>query len=183
MAAAYEPPVSDDRGPLVIRPSWRSLRLRAFGPAVVLIVFLLVDSAIRGPIGDPNYIAAMVLVYGMVVACYALYLTAYMMGTTIVVTADTILLTHWFRATSKVARGDIARTVRCGVAGRAGRGNARQAVFALSPSGRCVMSLYVDRWNPDDLDRIWRLLGVTPEGSWDDIVWDVDLDKKFPGAF
>ena len=182
MAAAYEPPTSDDRGPLVIRPSWRSLRLRALGFGPILLA-LLVWATVRASLQDHVGIGATLATCAVFVACYALYLTAYMMGTTIVVTADTIVFRRWFRSTASVPIRGIARIVRCAVAGLAGRGNARPTVFALSSSGRCVLSFHVDRWDPADLDRIWQQIGVTLEGSWDDFVWDSDLDKKFPGAF
>jgi hypothetical protein len=34
-----------------------------------------------------------------------------------------------------------------------------------------------------DLDRIWRHLGVSPEGSWDNMILERDLSVEFPGAF
>jgi len=43
--------------------------------------------------------------------------------------------------------------------------------------------LYAERWDQDDLDRIWRYTGVNPEGSWQDVIMYQDLNTKFPGAF
>ncbi len=115
-------------------------------------------------------------------AGYAVYVFAYMLGTSITVTADAILVTHWFRSTATVAMGDVGRVVRCSVAYRS-QGDTKPVVFAFSPTGRCVLSLYAFRWDQADLDRIWPRAGVIPEGSWDDVIRDEDLTARFPGAF
>ena len=183
MAAAYEPPVFDDRGPLVIRPSWASLgrwELHILGLAVVGIGFVILRLWAR--YADLSSIVMVLGLTGFVAGCGAIYLTAYMLGTRITVTADGIIVTHWFRSTATVSTKDIARVVRCGVSLQ-DPANARPAVFALSPTGRCVLSLYAERWDQDDLDRIWRYTGVNPEGSWQDVIMYQDLNTKFPGAF
>jgi hypothetical protein len=36
-------------------------------------------------------------------------------------------------------------------------------------------------WN--DLERIWKPLGLSVEGSWDDAVLQAQLASRFPGAF
>jgi hypothetical protein len=115
---------------------------------------------------------------GVWFSSYAIYITAYMLGTRITVTADGVLVTHWFRSTATVPRGEIARVVRCSLTDE---GVARPTVFAFSPAGKCVISLRAERWNRSDLERIWRHLGITPEGSWDDQVSDMRL--RFPEAF
>ncbi|MDQ6712730.1 MAG: hypothetical protein M3Z28_06015, partial [Candidatus Dormibacteraeota bacterium] len=59
----------------------------------------------------------------------------------------------------------------------------RPAVLAFSANGRCILSLHGERWAQADLDRIWRHLGLTPEGGWNDLVDETDLKTRFPGAF
>lgn len=134
-----------------------------------------------------SWFAAMLAICGLYLAVYGLYLAAYVISTRITVTADAILVTHWFRWTSTVNIRDIARVVRCSVkpfpAGRGAPHVPSPVVFAFSARGRCVLSLYANRWSQADLDRIWRYLGIVPEGSWDEVIRDIDLRAKFPGAF
>jgi hypothetical protein len=59
----------------------------------------------------------------------------------------------------------------------------KPAVFAFSPAGRCVVSLFAFRWDHADLDRVWHFAGLSPEGSWRDVINYQDLTKRFPGAF
>ena len=78
----------------------------------------------------------------------------------------------------------VARVVRCSVRNTLARSQPqRPVVFAFSSSGRCVLSLYAERWSQDDLDRIWRHLGVVPEGTWNDVIADINLKNRFPSAF
>ena len=183
MAAAYEPPVSDDRGELVIRPSWRALvrwDLRIVGFAALALV---VGGARISQYGM-GWLLAFFGIAGLGLAGGALYLVAYMTGTRITVTADAILVTHWFWSTARVDPRSITRVLRCSVRNSVGRSREqRPVVFAFSASGRCVLSLYAERWSQEDLDRIWRYLGVAPEGTWKDIIPDLDLETRFPGAF
>jgi hypothetical protein len=183
MALASQSPVPDERGPLVIRPSWASLgrwERHILGLVVVgmglLILRLLVLSR------DLSTVALVLGATGFLAGCGAVYMTAYMVGTRITVTADGILVTHWFRSTATVSTRDIARVVRCSVTFE-DPANARPAVFALSPTGKCVLSLYAERWDQGDLDRIWKYVGVSPEGTFGDVVLDQNLGSRFPGAF
>ncbi len=114
---------------------------------------------------------------------YARYLALFMVGMEITVTADAILVTHWFRSTAGVVPSEIACVVKISLASSLRDSFPRPAVFAFSASGRCVLSLYAERWNKPDLDRIWRYLRVTPEGSWDRTILESDLKVEFPGAF
>jgi hypothetical protein len=182
MAAAYEPPVSDDRGPLVIRPSWRAqggwdLRLLL---TILLILPIGVARLWQFGLGKILLAGAALLA---IILCIFLFQGLYMMGSRITVTADAILVTHWFRSTKRVRRSSIARVVQLSVAGGRRAAIARQGVFAFSPNGRCVLSLYAERWNKADLDRIWHHLGITPEGSWGRTILEDDLGIEFPGAF
>jgi hypothetical protein len=131
------------------------------------------------------WFAAFIGICGLLLACGALFLALYMVGTRITVTADAILVTHRFWSTSRVDPKEIARVVRCSVVNPYGRGPQMPlaVVFAFSASGRCVLSLYAERWSQADLERIWRHVGIVPEGSWDDVIRDPDLDARFPGAF
>jgi hypothetical protein len=182
MAAAYEPPVSDDRGTLVIRPSWASLNRWQMhvAPFLASAVLLATFRMYARHLGVGT-IMLVVGVLGVVGGCYALYMTAYMLGTSIMVTSDQILVTHWFRSTARVPLRDVSRVVRCSVSNQGSAGN--PAVFAFSPTGRCVISLFAFRWDQADLDRVWKFAGVTPQGSSSDVVRDEDLNTRFPGAF
>ena len=182
MAVAYEPPVSDDRGPLVIRPSWKSLgrwELHLLPLVVIVTGFGLAKAYARH--SSLEVIVLMGIILGLTAVVYALFLTAYMIGTSITVTNDAILVRHWFFERTIVPVRDIARVVRCQVS--APKELTKPAVFVLSSSGRCVMSLYTTWWNPADLDRIWHHLGIDAEGTWRDELAISDLATRFPGAF
>jgi hypothetical protein len=184
MAAAYEPPVSDDRGQLAIRPSWRALGRWEIQVVVLLMSGLAVGSLqIYAKYRSIGWALALAGTGAGFLGLNALYLVAYMTSTSITVTADAILVTHWWRSTASVKPSDIARVVKISVAGDRNAAFGRPAVFAFSSDGRCVLSLYAERWSKVDLDRIWRHLGVTPEGSWDRIILEQDLPVEFPGAF
>jgi hypothetical protein len=185
MAAAYEPPVSDDRGPLVIRPSWRALGLWDLRIAVFALLGCAAGAARLLAVASHG-VGWLIVTGAIVVGGYGLFFAyqgLYMLGTRITVTADSILITHWFRSTARVACRDIARVVRLSVAYDSSDGFPRPAVFAFSAQGRCLLSLFAQRWSQADLERIWQHLGITPEGSWDCKVFDNDLGTEFPGAF
>jgi len=168
---------------LLIRPSWRSLgrwERRLAGLLVLGGAIVLVRLYGRHPRLQTIWIT--LGIFGVILAGYASYVLAYMVGTSIRVTADAILVTHWFWSTAAVPRADIARVVRCSV-GDQSRAGSKPVVFAFSPTGRCVLSLYAFRWDQADLDRIWPRVGITPEGSWDDVITDESLTTRFPGAF
>jgi hypothetical protein len=184
MAAVYEPPVSDDRGPLVIRPSWRALGRWEIHLMALLISSLAVGSLqIYAKYHSIGWALVLVGSGALILALNALYLVAYMTSTRIRVTADAILVTHWWRSTASVKPSDIARVVKISLAGDRRAAFGRPAVFAFSANGRCVLSLYAERWSRADLDRIWRYLRVTPSGSWDRTILVDDLPVEFPGAF
>jgi hypothetical protein len=179
MALSSQSPFSDDRGPLVIRPSWAFL---ARWERHIAWLFLLgIAYAIVRIVGRHQTVAGLasaLAFVGLWLFSYAVYITAYMLGTRIAVTADGVRVTHWFRSAATVPSSEIARVVRCSVTDDS---VARRTLFVLSPAGRCVISLHAERWNDADLERIWRYLGKTPEGSWDDPV--SDINRRFPGAF
>src|ERR1700737_4962880 len=182
MALSSQSPVSDDRGPLVIRPSWAALgrwEMHVAPFLVIAVVFGTLKIYARHPYVGSIMLVAGVL--GIVAGCYAVYMAGYMLGTSITVTSDQILVTHWFRSTATVSLREVSRVVRCSVSYRDEEG--KPAVFAFSSAGRCVMSLYAFRWDQADLDRVWHFAGRTPEGSWTDEVRYADLKKRFPGAF
>lgn len=181
MAAAYQPPVSDESGPLVIRPSWKSLGRWEFHIVVIVGALVLFVLAKFGFHQVTNIV--FLSYFGVFFAAYALYLTLYMLGTRITVTNDSILVTHWFGSRATVQISDIAKVIRCSIDESRGQSSGwpRPAVFALSPSGKCVLSLWAERWNQADLDRIWRHLGV-PTDTWGTIKKS-DLRERFPGAF
>jgi hypothetical protein len=132
-----------------------------------------------------GWFVAFIIMTVAILLVAALYQALYILGTHITVTADAILVTHWFWSTTRVNPRRIVRVVRCSVNNSVGRKTVipRPAVFVIAASGRCVLSLYAERWDTADLDRIWRHLGITPEGSWDRTILDDDLYTEFPGAF
>lgn len=185
MALAYQPPVSDENGPLVIRPSWKALGRWQLHIVAIAVFAMALASAkfmsrgIHGPL--------LLLLPGMFAVffgAYALYLSLYMVGTRITVTTDSILVTHWFGSTAIVPISDIAQVIRCSLIESRNRNSGwpRPAVLALSSSGKCVLSLWAERWNQADLDRIWKHIGV-PVDSWGDRIRVADLRTRFPGAF
>ena len=180
MAAAYEPPASDARGELVIRPSWRALG-RWLTPIVIM---LIVGFALAKLFAQPQELVAAFGIGGAVFLLYGIWQALYMLGSRIPVTADSILVTHMFRSTARVACRDIDRVVRLTLfASRLRFYYARPAVLAFSANGRCILSLHGERWATEDLDRIWRYLRIAPEGSWRRIIGEQDLPIEFPGAF
>ena len=184
MAVAYDPPVSDDHGPLVIRPSWRALGRWEIQVVVLIISGLAVGSLrIYAKYRSIGWALALVGCGAGIIGLNALYLVVYMISTSITVTSDAILVTHWWRSTASVNPSDIARVVKISLAGGRRAAFGRPAVLAFSPDGRCVLSLYAERWSKADLDRIWLHLGITPSGSWERTILEDDLPTEFPGAF
>ena len=182
MALAYQPPVSDEKGPLVIRPSWRAVGwVQVLLMGVTAVGLLAAFVKLVGRTENLTLIAVVSGLMGLVIAVVVMHLAAFMISSRITVTADAIVMRHWFITRATVNPGEIARVFRCSVTFR--KQPSQPAVFALSKSGRCVMSLYGDRWSPTDLDRIWRYLRLVPEGAWADLVNDRDLYKMFPNAF
>ena len=183
MALAYQPPVSDESGPLVIRPSWKALgRWELHIAALILLVLGLASARLMA--GGIAIVLFLVGMFAVFFGGYALYLTLYMLGTSITVTTDSILVTHWFGSTATVPLADIAQVINCRLDESRGRSSGwpRPAVLALSSSGKCVLSLWAERWNSADLDRIWRHLGVSTS-TWMDTIRVADLRQRFPGAF
>jgi hypothetical protein len=182
MALSSQSPVSDDHGPLVIRPSWGSLGRWEIHVAPFLAIAIVLGTL--KVFGRHPQVTTLMLIgglLGIMAACYAVYMAAYMLGSSIRVTSDQILVTHWFRSNATLLLRDVSRVVRCNVSDRGELG--KPAVFAFSPAGRCVISLFAFRWDQADLDRIWHFVGLTPEGSWKDAIRYEDLTKRFPGAF
>jgi hypothetical protein len=182
MALSSQSPISDDRGPLVIRPSWASLSRWQMHVAPFLAIAVVLGTLKvygRHPQVGTIFLTAGVL--GIMAACYTVYTAAYMLSTSITVTSDEVLVRHWFRSMASVPLRDISRVVRCSVSYRDEAG--KPAVFTFSRAGRCVISLYAFRWDQAELDRVWHFAGLTPEGSWDDAITYHDLTNRFPGAF
>ena len=103
---------------------------------------------------------------------------------TIRVTTDTVVVNHFLRRPVVIQRHDIVRVARCGVVQVDISPILPQpVVFMFGADGRCLVSLWMTRWNWNDLERIWRPLGLTVEGSWDDVVLQAQLASRFPGAF
>lgn len=177
MALANPIPPNAQNAVWVIRPSWASLgrwELHILPLAAIGLV-LGIAKGMRNVHSLLGLFAGLAVV-GVSLGVYALWITAYMMGTSISVSGDAIVVTHWFRSKATVPVGEIARVIRCTV-------DLDRVVFAFASTGRCVMSLHASRWDDADLDRIWARIGVRPEGSWSDTVQQLDLNTRFPGAF
>jgi len=100
------------------------------------------------------------------------------------VTTDLVIINHFLRQPVVVKRHDIVRVARCGVVQVDVSPILPQpVVFMFGADGRCLVSLWMTRWNWNDIERIWRPLGVSVEGSWDDVVLQAQLGARFPGAF
>src|ERR1700737_369008 len=165
MALSSQSPVSDDRGPLVIRPSWASLGRWEMHVAPFLAIAVGLGTAkLYGRHPQLTTLMLTAGALGIMAACYAVYIAAYMQGTSITVTSDEIRVTHWFRSTAVVSLREVARVVRCSV--RYNDEMGKPAVLAFSSTGRCVISLYASRWDQPDLDRVWHHAGGDPGGSW-----------------
>ena len=175
MAAAYDPPASDDRGPLVIRPSWRA----GWDVAIIVLFIagLLVGSfTLFARSSSLGTVVALIALGVSGFAIYAAYRLLYVLGSSITVTADSVVVTHWFRPTGRVACRDIIRVITLLLASGNRNRYTRRAVLAFSSDHRCVLSLYTERWSRADLDRIWRHLDVTPE------VWNLSDKVKRPSG-
>lgn len=182
MALAPQSPATDAHGRLTIRPAWsHAARLVVLLAGLALITIL---GIFKASLGVPNALSPRVWLVLFVVAAGGLsaWEALSLLGSQITVTYDAVVVTRRFRST-RIDIRDIARVVRCGVATGFWPKAVRLAIFVLAPSGRCVLSLYVERWGAGDLDRIWDFLGVAPEGSLADIVDKPELERRFPRAF
>lgn len=100
------------------------------------------------------------------------------------VTTNLVIINHFLRRPVVVKRHDIIRVARCGVVQVDISPILLQPViFMFGADGRCLVSLWMTRWNWNEIERIWRPLGVSVEGSWDDVVLQAQLGSRFPGAF
>jgi hypothetical protein len=101
------------------------------------------------------------------------------------VTAELVIVNHFLRRSVVIKRHDIVRVVRCGVVqvDVSGMMLPQPVVFMFGADGRCLVSLWMTRWDWNNLERIWKPLGLTVEGSWDDVVLQAQLASRFPGAF
>jgi hypothetical protein len=103
---------------------------------------------------------------------------------TIRVTADAVVVNHFLRRPVVIRRHDIVRVARCGVVQVDISPILPQpVVFMFGADGRCLVSLWMTRWDWKDVERIWRPLGLMVEGAWDDVVLQAQLGSRFPGAF
>jgi len=189
---------SGDRRPdpnddFVIRPSWRAGRSWAKQPAFVkyrkhmlgFIVAVQLLVLLTMPFTHiPRYLLEVSVGISVVfVLLLPLYLWWYK-SAAIRVTADLIVINHFLRRPNVIKRHDIVRVARCGVVQVDISPILPQpVVFMFGADGRCLVSLWMTRWNWNDLERIWKPLGVSVEGSWDDVVLQAKLASRFPGAF
>jgi hypothetical protein len=171
---------------LVIRPSWRSfkrylqaLRSRFIGLALLMVSASL--SALAFSRGSLLLGALLLGICGLALAVGAFYTLYYMLGTKIVVTAKDIRVDHLFRHPGVVPVDAIQRVVCCTLVYSTDSADLNQpAIFAMDGQGHCVLSLYMTRWDWQDLQKIWARLGIRPDGSWDDLVAYQDVATRFP---
>lgn len=190
-------PRSDDpRDPdedFVIRPSWQAgwtwsrqpvfvkYRKQMLGFVVAVQLFVLLTMPFTQ---IPRYLLEVSLGVTLVlVLSIPLWLWWYR-SAAIRVTADLVVINHFLQRPVVIKRHDIVRVARCGVV----RVDVspilpQPVVFMFGADGRCLISLWMTRWNWHDLERIWKPLELNVEGSWDDAVLQGQLGSRFPGAF
>jgi len=185
--------VTDD---LVVRPYWPLQRSRedrtsysvpcfavATGLLCVAFVYVLSGSPVDARFGHAN-VSMNLFIWAFILFGVAIYLAYYFDGIVLLANRDRIVLRKWFREPRVVAISDLSRIVLCSINRESARGPAywRPAVLFLNRDGRCVMSLYA-RFRGEDLAKLWAMIGITPEGSWSDRLWNFELKRRFPGAF
>jgi hypothetical protein len=105
-------------------------------------------------------------------------------GTAIRFNREHVVLTKWFRRATVMSVSDIGRIVLCSVEVPSRYGaTIKPAAFFFDRDGRCVISLFSQRFHDQDLARLWTTLNIKPEGSWSDRVPQSKLKSRFPGAF
>lgn len=184
---------SDHDGDFVIRPSWRASRtwakqptfvkyrkhLLGFGAAVQLLVLFTMPFT-----HIPPYLLEVSLGISLLLILLSPLRLWWYKSAAIRVTADVVVIDHFLRRPVVVKMHDIVRVARCGVVQIDVSPMLPQpVVFMFGSDGRCLVSLWMTRWNWNDIERIWRPLGLTVEGSWDDVVLQAQLASRFPGAF
>jgi hypothetical protein len=183
----------NDDDDFVIRPSWRAGRVWAAQPNFVkyrkqMLGFLLgiqLLVLITTPVTHlPRYVLEVSLGVTLVLLLLIPIWLWWYKSAAIQVTADVVIINHFLRRSVVINRHDIARVVRCGVVQVDIWPILPQpVVFMFAADGRCLVSLWMTRWNWSQIERIWRPLGLTVEGSWDDAVLQAQLASRFPGAF
>jgi hypothetical protein len=125
------------------------------------------------------------LVIGAMAPFIAIYLAYMYDGTAIVASHDQVVLKKWFMSPTAIAVSDIGRVAICNVEFPGGRfgPTIKPAVFFLNRDNRCVISLLSARFRDEDLAELWKIIGVTPDGPWDESVPESKLNERFPGAF
>jgi hypothetical protein len=187
--------VTDD---LVIRPYWPLRRpgeertsysgpcfAVATGLLCVVFVYALSGSPLDALFGHRKVSEAL-FVWAFILFGLATLATYYFDGIVLLANRDRIVLRKWFREPRVFAVSDLSRIVLCSIHGEFSRGPARNpwrpAILFFNREGRCVMSLYA-RFRGEDLAKLWAMIGIKPEGSWSDRLWNFDLKRRFPGAF
>jgi hypothetical protein len=186
--------VTDD---LVIRPYWplqRPGRERtsysapgfavATGLLCIAFVYALSGSSLDERFGHAN-VSLNLFVWAFVLFGVSTYLAYYYDGIVLFANRERIVLRKWFREPRVLAISDLSRIVLCSINGEQAYGpvyNWRPAVLFFSLDGRCVMSLYA-RFRGEDLAKLWAMIGIKPEGSWSDQLYNFELKRRFPGAF
>lgn len=184
---------SDYDEEFVIRPSWRASRgwakqptftkyrtqLLGFGLAIQLLVLFTTPLT-----HIPRYLLEVSLGITLVLTALIPLWLWWFRGEAIRVTADVVVINRFLRRPVVIKRHDIVRVARCGVVQVDITPVLPQPVVLMfGADGRCLLSLWMTRWDWNDLERIWRPLGLTVEGSWDDVVLQANLGSRFPGAF
>jgi hypothetical protein len=190
------PPPDDRRNDdddFVIRPSWKASRVWAKQPSFVkyrkqllgLGVGIQLLVLITMPITHiPRYVLEVSLGVTLVLLLLIPLWLWWFKSAAIRVTADLVVIKHFLRRPIVIRRHDIVRVARCGVVQVDITPILPQpVVFMFGADGRCLLSLWMTRWNWSEIERIWRPLGLSVDGSWDDVVLQAQLASRFPGAF
>jgi hypothetical protein len=186
--------VNDD---LVIRPYWplqrpgkerTSYSVPCFAVATGLLgvafIYALSGSSLDKLFGHAN-VSMNLFVWAVILFGAAAYLAYYYDGIALLANRERIVLRKWFREPRVFAISDLSRIVLCSIYGEHAYGPVddwRPAVLFFNGDRRCVMSLYA-RFRGEDLARLWAQIGIKPEGSWSDRLYNSELKQRFPGAF
>jgi len=171
-------------GTVVVRPSWRAYGkdIRKRAPFLVGMVPLILASFASATAMNRGHAPALLAtllggILGLVLTFGAVSTLYYMLGRKLVATIHEVRVIRLFRKPAIVPVSSIHKIVRCTLTYSPGL--SEPAVFGMDRTGHCVLSLYAGSWRWSDLERLWQLLGVHPEGSWDDKVPYDEVGSRF----
>jgi hypothetical protein len=106
------------------------------------------------------------------------------LGLVITATGQQLVCRKRFHPIVNFATREVSRVVLCGVEVRDGSTTyVHPGIFFFNSAGRCLISVFADRYRVTDFDQLFQRIGVAPEGSWRDSIPISKLGARFPGAF